>query len=377
MSWEEQLLASLPVYEGRDPNLHESNYCMICYKANGDPAEQEDGAKAASSSVIQLKVCSRCRCAYFCSVKCQEAAWKSGHKTACNAIKKAETKLEREASKLRSCTEYGFSFGNPPTNLFETDKGRFWGILETRDYMRARIKVANLIYEEFAYELETVELWEKVLMHYQEMLRLCSSDNMGLRYRFPFLLLYLNRDDDAYAFCRYWTNSDEDGSYEARERIHKNSKEGEWIYPREEGCRYNDFFAECPSADNEYASLPMLVAVCIVKLRLVAAFDEKKKRRVTQDESPEHVQTIESNRRQIHALMNRIHANNPTMLPSILNPMPLKSQGLSPYQSPGHPSEAASVLNDCNRAFVRVPGAADILLARFGPNPTYNSNMDL
>ena len=125
MSWEEQLLASLPVYEGRDPNLHESNYCMICYKANGDPAEQEDGAKAASSSVIQLKVCSRCRCAYFCSVKCQEAAWKSGHKTACNAMEKEETKLEREASKLRSCAVYGFFFEPLPRFYLRLTRGAF------------------------------------------------------------------------------------------------------------------------------------------------------------------------------------------------------------------------------------------------------------
>lgn len=366
----EDLLADLPVYEGRDPNLNESNYCVTCFKKNGDSVSSSDQSDA--DNVIQLKLCSRCRCVYFCSVKCQEAAWKTSHKTSCNAIRKAETKMEREASKLRSCTDYGFSCDNPPTNLFETETGNFWGIFETRDYMRARLKVADLIYDEFAYEQETVELWEKVLMHYQEMLRLCSRDNMGLRYRFPFILLYLNRDDDAYAFCRYWLNEDDDQG-----RTHEDSREGEWIYPREVGCRYNDFFAECPSADEKYACLPMLVAVSIVKLRLVAAFDEQKKRGVTLDESFEHIQTIESNRRQIQAVMDRIHANNPAMLPSILNPMPLKSQGLPSFHSPGHPSEAAFVLNDCNRVFARVPGAEELLRARFGPSPTYNSNMGL
>ena len=274
--------------------------------------------------------------------------------------------MEREASKLRSFTDYGF-----PINLFEIDKGSFWGIVETRDYMTARLELANLIHDELAYDQETVELWEKVLMHYQEMLRLSSGDNLGLRFRFPFILLYLNRDDDAYAFCRYWMNSDDNDSYEARQETIENSTEGEWIYPREEGCRYNDFFAECPSANNKYAGLPWLVAVCIIKLRLVAAFDEKKKGGVAQNESPEYVRSIESNREQIQKLMDKIDARNPTMLPCILNPEPLKSKGLPGAYSLGSPSEAASYLDDCHRVFVRVPGAEDLLRTRFGPSPTY------
>ena len=87
--------------------------------------------------------------------------------------------MEREASKLRSFTDYGF-----PINLFEIDKGSFWGIVETRDYMTARLELANLIHDELAYDQETVELWEKVLMHYQEMLRLSSGDNLEPRATF-------------------------------------------------------------------------------------------------------------------------------------------------------------------------------------------------
>ena len=87
--------------------------------------------------------------------------------------------MEREASKLRYFTDYGFHI-----NLFEIDKGSFWGIVETRDYMTARLELANLIHDELAYDQETVELWEKVLMHYQEMLRLSSGDNLEPRATF-------------------------------------------------------------------------------------------------------------------------------------------------------------------------------------------------
>ena len=80
------LQVDLPVYEGRDPNLNESNYCMMCFKKNGDSASstEQDGTK---DSIVQLMRCGGGRCAYFCSVKCQGDAW-TRHKKACNAIKK-------------------------------------------------------------------------------------------------------------------------------------------------------------------------------------------------------------------------------------------------------------------------------------------------
>lgn len=345
-SHSQPVLASLPVYEGKDPNTEEFNRCSAC---GGDGGEGG------------LKRCGRCSCVYFCSDRC-ERGYRNQHTGTCNAIAKAERAVERAANKL-------------DPSLFETQAGDFWDISETRAYMRARIKLADLIYD-IAYEKETVELWERVVAHYQELLRLNDSDNMGLRYRFPFLLLYLNRDDDAYSFCRYWENWEIDDE-EERERRHTNSSEGDWIYPREEGCRYNDFFAECQDDTREFMSLAMLVAVCIIKMRLVAAYDDKKKRGVVQDESAVHVQRIEANRRQVQDLMDQIHANNPSMLPSILNPTPMKSQGLPEFHSPGHPTEAAFVLNDCHRAFVRVPGAEDLLKARFGPRPTYNHSFSL
>jgi hypothetical protein len=180
-----------------------------------------------------------------------------------------------------------------------------------------------------AYWTETVELWEKVLGHYQELLRLSSSDNLGERLRFPFILLYLNRDDDAYSFCRYWLNWEED---EERERKHRESHEGDWLYLREEGCRYLDIFEQCPNADPKYMDLAFLVAICIIKLRLVAAYDDARKRGKIM--SDEETKKIESNRQQIQRLMDQIDENNPSMLPSIINPLPFKSQDLPDFRSP-------------------------------------------
>jgi hypothetical protein len=117
--------------------------------------------------------------------------------------------------------------------------------------MRARVDLAELIHS-IAYWEETIECWEKVLLHYSQMLHLCSSDNLGLRFRVPFILIYLNRDDDAYAFCQNWENDVyafrlhwenlETEDYNQWQQHHENSKEGGWVFPREDGCRYNDLF---------------------------------------------------------------------------------------------------------------------------------------
>mmetsp|Transcript_24489 Transcript_24489/g.36531 ORF Transcript_24489/g.36531 Transcript_24489/m.36531 type:complete len:136 (-) Transcript_24489:598-1005(-) len=85
---------------------------------------------------------------------------------------------------------------------------------------------------------------------------------------------------------------------------------------------------------------------------------------------------VENQRRQVERLMDQIHVNNPSMLPSIINPMPLKSKPLPQGYSRGKPAEAYLVLNDCNRCFVRTPGATAWLEKRFGKRPKYDVSID-
>ena len=347
-----------PPYEGNDPNTSVEPHCKSCWD-EGQPDKP-------------LLRCTGCKCVYYCSQKCQKKDWPA-HKEECRDIKKMEMQVEKEAATLRSTNEHSFRMG-PPENLFETQVGSFWGILETRDYMIERFALAERIYH-LAYWEETVELWEKVLGHYQELMRLSSSDNLGVRYKFPFVLLYLNRDDDAYSFCRYWINWD-DEDHDEREQKHLESKENDWLYPKEEGCRYLDIFEESPNVNPKDMNLSFLVALCIIKLRLVAAYDAKKQGGAN-NMSDEESAKIESNRRQIQRLMDQIHKNNPSMLPSLINPMPLKSQPLPDFHSPGHATEAYLVLNSANRAWIRVPGAEDLLVQRFGRNPEYNHDLSL
>lgn len=73
----------------------------------------------------------------------------------------------------------------------EDDVGSFWGLIQTRPYMRARHELA-------------MALWEggdcdEAIEHYQDMLRLNPNDNQGIRYLLLDALVVLGRDTEAAA----------------------------------------------------------------------------------------------------------------------------------------------------------------------------------
>ncbi|KAJ3577267.1 hypothetical protein NPX13_g3301 [Xylaria arbuscula] len=51
---------------------------------------------------------------------------------------------------------------------------------------------------------------EKALAHFQDMLRLCRGDNLGIRDLVPSLLLRLGREQDCYDFIKWWAAVDDD-----------------------------------------------------------------------------------------------------------------------------------------------------------------------
>lgn len=71
---------------------------------------------------------------------------------------------------------------------FQRDVGHFWGILETRPYMRARLGLAHGLW--------SAGRREEAVHHLQDMLRLNPGDNQGVRYTLAGFLLFLDRDDD-------------------------------------------------------------------------------------------------------------------------------------------------------------------------------------
>ena len=72
---------------------------------------------------------------------------------------------------------------------FRKDKGHFWGILETRPYMRARSQLALRL-------MEAGRLEESIAEH-EAILELNPNDNQGVRYGLLSLYLALKRLDSA------------------------------------------------------------------------------------------------------------------------------------------------------------------------------------
>lgn len=74
---------------------------------------------------------------------------------------------------------------------FTRDAGRFWGILETRPYMRACAGLAECLFDRGRYD-EAIAIW-------RNMLRLNPDDNIGIRHILAARLLYLDRDTETAA----------------------------------------------------------------------------------------------------------------------------------------------------------------------------------
>lgn len=72
---------------------------------------------------------------------------------------------------------------------FKKDVGYFWGLLETRPYMRARLGLANCLWD--------LNRTGEAEAHYRDMLRLNPNDNQGVRYVLLNLLLDIRKDGTA------------------------------------------------------------------------------------------------------------------------------------------------------------------------------------
>lgn len=98
---------------------------------------------------------------------------------------------EEEADSLKHSFEYfqkGVDAGQRALGreFFSENTGYFWGLLETRPYMRALEGKANCLWQ--------LKRKDEALNTYEEMLYLNPNDNQGIRYVLVDLLLSLNRE---------------------------------------------------------------------------------------------------------------------------------------------------------------------------------------
>jgi tetratricopeptide (TPR) repeat protein len=71
--------------------------------------------------------------------------------------------------------------------IFEEEAGHFWGMVETRPYMRARLGLAQCLWH--------LGKQDEAIGHYRELLRLNPNDNQGVRYLLAASLLEMGEID--------------------------------------------------------------------------------------------------------------------------------------------------------------------------------------
>lgn len=79
--------------------------------------------------------------------------------------------------------------------------GNFWGVLETRPYMRLRTEYAKTLLE--------FGMCRKAIAEFEELIRLCDADNIGNRYTLMHLYAFMEMEEEALELHEKYENSDE------------------------------------------------------------------------------------------------------------------------------------------------------------------------
>ena len=206
-----------------------------------------DRCAQCSATGEKLLLCTGCRAVRYCGRDHQVSNW-SAHKAFCNLIRRDRAKVAKEEDLVCNADDDMWT----PANAFETAVGRFWGFHNTRPYMRARFALAD--------DLRlagTLDGAREALDHLRDMLRLCRTDNMGLRDFVPALLLRLDLDQECYDFVKWWQTFDPDGTYDY----------GDMSLP------YLDLHGadvlETPGFFDDCLSLSHIVSVLLLKMKLL------------------------------------------------------------------------------------------------------------
>jgi ribonuclease HI len=123
-------------------------------------------------------------------------------------------------------------------------------------YMRARFAAASALLE-----VGTKRAVEDALDHFSDMLRLCRTDNLGMRDIIPALLLRLGRDQECYDFLKWWATAFGDNNHSSK--IHG---WGDTLVPFLD-IRGVNLFESIEPFRSGRPSLAHLVALTLLKLR--------------------------------------------------------------------------------------------------------------
>ena len=115
-----------------------------------------------------------------------------------NYLASLETDVDKALAVYRQAVEAGErSLGE---KFMKKNKGNFWGLIETRPYMRAKAGVADCLYAKNRMNA-AVEV-------YQEMIELNPNDNQGVRYLLSTILLGKKDLSDYESFIKKYEGED-------------------------------------------------------------------------------------------------------------------------------------------------------------------------
>ena len=292
--------------------------------------------------------CARCKVRSYCSQGHQKADFLD-HKPACGAVSKAQKRLDREEAKLRADPPGDNSM---PGNPFENGVGHFWKIMETRNYMRARFRVVDMMGDIITYDSV-----QKQLEHTRDMLRLCRSDDMGNRYMVAPLYLRLNRDQECYDYIRWWCTTGEDPQYD------RGNLDLGYL-----DVHNANAFEPISALTQEHSPLGMLSALTLLKLKLLLDLrglknseDVPRSPIVSQNtallQREDHTAEIHKLEGQVNQLFTLIHEGNPHFWKVLVHPGDLLDKNARPGMfMRGSVQEVQIVLAFSYDAWLETPG---------------------
>ncbi|KAK8244432.1 hypothetical protein HDK90DRAFT_408006 [Phyllosticta capitalensis] len=297
----------------------------------------------------RLLRCSACKAVSYCGQE-HQAADRPQHKKQCKEIKNNRLKLEREEAEMRAKPDDMFL----PQPIFEKGVGNFWGILDTRDYMRARCGVVNSLVA-----TNTFEGLSLAMEHTMDMLRLCRSDNLGMRTLVPAVLLRLGKEQECYDFIKWWEKISEDSHYDwgNNELPYLDIKDADVFEPVDLYCK-------------KFADLYKTFDVMLLKIQLLldlrslqnsqevfTTLVQNRKEELRAKGLQQLIETLESQIQQLYNALKRANAN---LWPVFINPEPHFAAN-PPYYSRGELSEAQLALKNSYQAWRETPGSTDVV----------------
>ncbi|KAJ3181613.1 hypothetical protein HDU85_003555 [Gaertneriomyces sp. JEL0708] len=320
------------------------------------------------------KICC-CNLVLYCSREHESVDW-AAHHPICHRLSERRRLVNKEEKRLRAKPEDAMF----PADVFTNGVGCFWDIYDTRGYMMARYHVIDVMKE-----VKTHRAVQAQLDDCMDMLRLCRSDNVGVRGMVPALMLRLGKDQECYDFVKWWETVSSNRNYD-------------WGDPEEPYLDIKDADAS-ESVDymcTRFSNLSHTVSITLLKIKLLldlmsmagpALLGNQLSTEILRNisevgmrspivrknwaslEGDELFQKINDLVSQVYALYQHVHKQNKHFWPALIKPhrqLPVSP----PYTSPGDASEMRAALAQTYYAWLETPGAIDVIKARFPQQAT-------